>query len=193
MKHLKRFNENKDFEDNMQFWHGGDLDNYDDIIAQKNGRYEYGPGLYLTTHYDTAKKYAKGRRKFYLISVEKGNDINKSLLDIDSVKQFILKYVIKSKQKEILQRVEKYNKENTIKGYIFNNILLNEKALSPRNTSNLRHFLIDNGIDYEIVDNPFGWGEKMMVLYNMKKIKDVRKITPNDKIENYDLLKKPLD
>jgi hypothetical protein len=193
MKHLKRFNENQDFEDNMQFWHGGDLDNYDDIIAQKNGRYEYGPGLYLTTHYDTAKKYAKGRRKFYLISVEKGNDINKSLLDIDSVKQFILKYVIKSKQKEILQRVEKYNKENTIKGYIFNNILLNEKALSPRNTSNLRQFLIDNGIDYEIVDNPFGWGEKMMVLYNMKKIKDVRRITPNDKIENYDLLKKPLD
>lgn len=193
MKHLKRFNENQDFEDNMEFWHGGDLDNYDDIIAQKNGRYEYGPGLYLTTHYDTAKKYAKGRRKFYLISVEKGNDINKSLLDIDSVKQFILKYVIKSKQKEILQRVEKYNKENTIKGYIFNNILLNEKALSPRNTSKLRQFLIDNGIDYEIVDNPFGWGEKMMVLYNMKKIKDVRKITPNDKIENYDLLKKPLD
>lgn len=193
MKHLKRFNENLEFEDDMQFWHGGDLDNYDDIIAQKNGRYEYGPGLYLTTHYDTAKKYAKGRRKFYIISVEKGNDINKSLLDIDRVKEFINKYVIKSKQKEILQRIEKYNKENTIKGYIFNNILLNEKALSPRNTSNLRQFLIDNGVDYEIVDNPFGWGEKMMVLYNMKKIKNVKQITAKDKIENYDLLKKPLD
>ena len=193
MKHLKRFNENLEFEDDMQFWHGGDLDNYDDIIAQKNGRYEYGPGLYLTTHYDTAKKYAKGRRKFYIISVEKGNDINKSLLDINRVKEFINKYVIKSKQKEILQRIEKYNKENTIKGYIFNNILLNEKVLSPRNTSNLRQFLIDNGVDYEIVDNPFGWGEKMMVLYNMKKIKNVKQITAKDKIENYDLLKKPLN
>ena len=193
MKHLKRFNENLEFEDDMQFWHGGDLDNYDDIIAQKNGRYEYGPGLYLTTHYDTAKKYAKGRRKFYMISVEKGNDINKSLLDIDRVKEFVNKYVVKNKQREILQRIEKYNKENTIKGYIFNNILLNEKALSPRNTSKLRQFLIDNGVDYEIVDNPFGWGEKMMVLYNMKKIKNVKQITSKDKIENYDLLKKPLD
>ena len=193
MKHLKRFNENLEFEDDIKFWHGGDLDNYDDIIAQKNGRYEYGPGLYLTTHYDTAKKYSKGRRKFYIISVEKGNDINKSLLDIYRVKEFINKYVIKNKQKEILQRIEKYNKENMIKGYIFNNILLNEKALSPRNTSNLRQFLIDNGIDYEIVDNPFGWGEKMMVLYNMKKIKNVKQITSKDKIENYDLLKKPLD
>lgn len=193
MKHLKRFNENLEFEDDMQFWHGGDLDNYDDIIAQKNGRYEYGPGLYLTTHYDTAKKYAKGRRKFYMISVEKGNDINKSLFDIDKVKEFVHKYVIKNKQREILQRIEKHNKENTIKGYIFNNILLNEKALSPRNTSKLRQFLIDNGVDYEIVDNPFGWGEKMMVLYNMNKIKNVKQITAKDKIENYDLLKKPLD
>lgn len=193
MKHLKRFNENLEFENDMQFWHGGDLDNYDDIISQKNGRYEYGPGLYLTTHYDTAKKYAKGRRKFYMISVEKGNDINKSLFDIDKVKEFVNNYVIKNKQREILQRIEKHNKENTIKGYIFNNILLNEKALSPRNTSNLRQFLIDNGVDYEIVDNPFGWGEKMMVLYNMKKIKNVKQITSKDKIENYDLLKKPLD
>ena len=193
MKHLKRFNENLEFENDMQFWHGGDLDNYDDIISQKNGRYEYGPGLYLTTHYDTAKKYAKGRRKFYMISVEKGNDINKSLFDIDKVKEFVNNYVIKNKQREILQRIEKHNKENTIKGYIFNNILLNEKALSPRNTSNLRQFLIDNGVDYEIVDNPFGWGEKMMVLYNMKKIKNVKQITSKDKIENYVLLKKPLD
>lgn len=193
MKHLKRFNENLEFEDDMQFWHGGDLDNYDDIISQKNGRYEYGPGLYLTTHYDTAKKYAKGRRKFYMISVEKGNDINKSLLDIDRVKEFVNNYVIKNKRREILQRIEKHNKENTIKGYIFNNILLNEKALSPRNTSKLRQFLIDNDVDYEIVDNPFGWGEKMMVLYNMNKIKNVKQITAKDKIENYDLLKKPLD
>jgi hypothetical protein len=177
----------------MQFWHGGDLDNYDDIIAHKNGRYEYGPGLYLTTHYDTAKKYAKGRRKFYMISVEKGNDINKSLFDIDKVKEFVNNYVIKNKRREILQRIEKHNKENTIKGYIFNNILLNEKALSPRNTSNLRQFLIDNGVDYEIVDNPFGWDEKMMVLYNMNKIKNVKQITAKDKIENYDILKKPLD
>lgn len=187
MKYLKTFNESTDFENNMQFWHGGNLDNYDDIIAQKNGRYEYGAGLYLTTHYETAKKYAKGSRKFYLISVENGNDINKSLLDINKVNEFVNKYVIKNKRKEILQRIDKYNNENTIRGYIFNNILLNEKALSPRNTSNLRQFLIENGIDYEIVDNPFGWGEKMMVLYNMNKIKDVKIISPKDKIEKYDL------
>ncbi len=31
--------------------------------TQSKGRYESGPGLYLTTHYETARKYAKGGRK----------------------------------------------------------------------------------------------------------------------------------
>jgi hypothetical protein len=175
------------FENNMQFWHGGNLNDYDENIAQKNGRYEYGAGLYLTTHYDTALKYSKGSRKLYLITVDKGNDINNSFLNLDDVKEFVLNNVIKNKQKEILERLEKYNQENKIKAFIFNNIILNEKALKPKNTINLREFLINNNIDYEIVDNPFGWGEKMMVLYNMKKIKDIKQITSKDEITKYDL------
>jgi hypothetical protein len=176
-----------DFENNMQFWHGGNLNDYDENIAQKNGRYEYGAGLYLTTHYDTALKYSKGSRKLYLITVDKGNDINNSFLNLDDIKEFVLNNVIKNKQKEILERLEKYNQNNKIKAFIFNNVLLNEKALKPKNTINLREFLINNNIDYEIVDNPFGWGEKMMVLYNMKKIKDIKQITSKDEIEKYDL------
>ena len=175
------------FENNMQFWHGGNLNDYDENIAQKNGRYEYGAGLYLTTHYDTALKYSKGSRKLYLITVDKGNDINNSFLNLDDIKEFVLNNVIKNKQKEILERLEKYNQENKIKAFIFNNIILNEKALKPKNTINLREFLINNNIDYEIVDNPFGWGEKMMVLYNMKKIKDIKQITSKDEITKYDL------
>ena len=42
----------------MNVWHGGKLeDSYQDSISHKKGRWEHGPGLYLTTHYDTAKKY----------------------------------------------------------------------------------------------------------------------------------------
>jgi hypothetical protein len=66
---------------------------------------------------------------------------------------------------------------------------LNEKAIKSTNTRYLREFFIDNGIDYEIVDNPFGWGEEMMVLYNMKKIVNVIHIKPTDKISEYDLKK----
>jgi len=171
----------------MNFWHGGNLDEYDDLIAQKAGRYEYGPGLYITTKYEVASKYSKGSRKMYLITVEKGVDINDAFFSFDAAKEFVNQYVIKNKRKEVFERMEKFKKEDKIKGFIFNNILINEKAVKPINTQKLRQFYINNGVDYEIIDNAFGWGEKMMVLYNMKKIVNVIQIKPGDKIEQYDL------
>ena len=83
---------------NMTFWHGGNLDEYNEIISQKNGRYEFGAGLYLTTHYDTALKYSKGSRKLYLVTVEKGNDINNALLEPNIVKDFINSHIIGNKK-----------------------------------------------------------------------------------------------
>ena len=169
------------------YWHGGNLEDYDDIISQKNGRYEYGAGLYITTHYETAKKYAKGSRKLYLVTVENGVDINDAYLPTDKVSEFIMSFVIKTQRKEIFSRLDKYITDKGIKASTFNTIILNEKAVKPSNTRYLRELYIDNGIDYDIVDNPFGWHEEMMVLYNMKKIINVITVTGKDIIEVYDL------
>ncbi len=173
----------------MNFWHGGNLDDYDDIIAQKNGRYEWGAGLYLITKYDVAAKYARGSRKLYIVTVEKGVDINDAFIDIDKAKQFVDTYIIKHLRKKIWERITnpKFIVDGKIVAYAFNNIILNEKAIKSTNTQYLRSFYINNGIDYEIVDNPFGWGEKMMVLYNMKKIVNTIQIKPGDKISDYNM------
>lgn len=170
----------------MNFWHGGNLDYYDDIISQKNGRYEYGAGLYIVTDYSTAKKYAKGSRKLYLLTIENGVDINYAFLDVDKVKEFIDFYVIGSLKKMILNRIEKHIKNDKVPGYIFNNIILNEKAISSTKTKFLREFYVKNGIDYDIMYNPFGNGE-MMVLYNMKKIVNKIVIKPKDNIKEFEL------
>lgn len=176
----------------MNFWHGGNLDDYNDLIAQKNGRYEYGPGLYLITKYDVAAKYAKGSRKLYIVTVEKGVDINDALIDADMAKKFIDTYVISHHRKQIWERISnpKFVVDGKIRAYVFNNIILNEKAIKSTNTKFLRAFYVDNGIDYEIVDNPFGWGEKMLVLYNMKKIVNTTQVKPGDKISDYAMLDK---
>jgi hypothetical protein len=171
----------------MNFWHGGNLGEYNDIIAQKNGRYEYGPGLYLITKYDIAKKYSKGSRKLYLVTVQNGNDINDAFLDENSVGTFIKHNVIGHMTKEVKERVLHHMKDGRIKAFIFNNIILNSKAIRPSKTQNLRQFFISNNIDYEIVNNAFGFGEKMMVLYDMKKIINIKQIKPMDEIVNYDL------
>jgi hypothetical protein len=174
-----------DIPNTMSFYHGGNLDRYDPSLTQKTGRYEYGAGLYLTTHYQTAAKYAKGSRRMYLITVEKGIDINKAFINLDKAKEFINTYAIRSMRKELIKLLDSYTKDTTIKAYIFNNILNNHKAIKPSNTNNVRDFFIENNIDYEIVDNAFGWGEEMMVLYNMKKIVKATIIKPTDKIQDY--------
>lgn len=171
----------------MSFWHGGNLENYEDVISQKSGRFQYGPGLYLTTKYDDAIKYSKGSRKLYLVTVYKGNEMDNSSIDFDNVILFIKKYVIKSSQNEIINALSKRVTNNTVPSFILNNLIINFDAIKPGNTKYLRQFYIDNGIDYNIVDNAFGWHEKMMVLFNMKKIKNIQVIRPNDKID-YNML-----
>lgn len=171
----------------MNFWHGGNLDVYDDIIAQKNGRYEYGPGLYLTTQFEVAEKYSKGSRKMYLVTVANGVEIHNGVLPEEAVKQFIKSYILGSKKKEVWERIQKYKVDGGFKAFVFNNIVLNEKAIKPSNTSKLRQFYVDNGIDYEIVDNAFGWHETMMVLYNMKKIVQTQVLKPGQTPEKYNL------
>jgi hypothetical protein len=166
----------------MNFWHGGNLDDYDDIISQKNGRYEYGPGLYLTNHYDTARKYSKGNRKLYLVTVQKGIDIEDVYINLNSINNFIKYFVLYNKKNEIVERLQRYIKNNTIRASIFNNILLNEKAIKSTNIQHLREFNISNKIDYQLINNAFGWGDTMMVLYNMKKIINTIIIKPKDEI-----------
>ena len=173
MKYLKLF---ETLEENMIFYHGGNLDNYSPIISHKKGRFEYGPGLYATEHLDTARKFAKGSRKLYQLIIEKGNDINDVEFDIKSCLSFIKNYVMVDKRKLVAEIMQEYIKDNKIKGYIFNNILTNNNAIKPTRTKNWRQFLIENGADYEIMHKTYGFNEKMIVLYNMNKIKDIKRI-----------------
>ena len=170
----------------LELWHGGNIkDSFDETISHKKGRFEYGPGLYLITHYDTAKKYAKGNRKLYKITIREGNDANDVFIDISKVNQFIKEVVIRNKQKEILLAISKY--ENKIRGSYFINIMINYNAIKPSDSYKMRQFLVDNGIDYYMIDNPFGWRELMVVVFNFRVIIKKEIISPNTKIDIYDL------
>lgn len=172
----------------LTLWHGGNLDHIQEGVTHKKGRWEGGPGLYLTTHYDTAKKYAKGSRKLYQVTIGEGKDIKDVDIEFDTVRHFINAFVIKSKRKDILQRLEdKWVKNGKINADIINNNMINEEALRPANTNAFRAFLVKNGVDYSIQDNLFGWHERAIVLFNMDKIISTTRIGPKDKIEIFDL------
>lgn len=177
----------------LTLWHGGNLDSHTDYVAHKGGRWEHGPGLYLTTHYETAKKYAKGNRKLYKVVVQKGTDLYEAKIPFDRVKEFINTYVLKALRKDILERLEKRADGSSVPAYIFLNLMVNGKpgggayAIRNTDTDKLRQFLVAQGIDYALVDNAFGWHEKMVVLFNMKKIVSKTVVKPSDKIEIFDL------
>jgi len=171
--------------DNLQqVWHGGDLTDSDNTVNHKKDRYEYGAGLYTTTHYDTARKYSKGNRKLYLLTIKQGTNIDSVVLDKEPTYNFINNYVIKNKRQEIIDRLERYP---TIKANVFNNLVINLYAIKPSNTGQLRNFLVDNKVDYMIVNNAFGWGELMVVIYNMDIIVNKKIITSKDKLSTFDL------
>jgi len=176
-----------DIPNTMTFWHGGDLDAIEDSKAQRSNKTWYGPGLYLITHYGTAKKYAKGNRKLYLVTVQEGVELNSVSIPMGKVLMFIKGYCIGTKQKEVMERISKREKDGKIESSYFINILLDSKAISNNNLINLRKFLVLMGIDYELVSNPFGWHETMMVLYNTKKIVKIQRVLPQDQIEEFDI------
>lgn len=180
----------------ITLWHGGNLDIIDDTMKFKKGRAEYGPGLYLTTHYDTAQKYSKGSRKFYQVVVEKGNNISDIQIPLDDVKEFVNRHTIKNKRKEVLNHIlevadkrgKTINNEMTVNAETVATLIINYDAIKPSNMEALRQFLLEHNVDYQIVTNPFGWGDQwMIVLYNMKKVVSKKQILPKDKIEVFDL------
>ena len=155
----------------ITLWHGGNLtDNNLELISQRSGRFEYGSGLYTTTHYGTARKYSKGSRKLYKITLSKGNDANSAMIDYDAALKFVDRLVTRSKRNDVKNRMEKFKKDSAILAEIFNNIILNEEAITATNTKKLSQFLVDQGVDYLKVPNAFGWGEMMIVIFNLKKI-----------------------
>lgn len=168
------------------FWHGGNLDDYDEVISQKKGRQDYGPGLYLTTHHEVASRYAKGGRKLYIVTVENGMDLDDAELLFDNVEKFINKYVVSNRRWVFFDHLDEYvTDEGTVKASYVHNILLNNDFILNSRLKQLRIFYIENGIDYYILNNQFGWGENTMVLFNMKKIKNTIVFKPTDRLEEW--------
>jgi hypothetical protein len=172
----------------MSFWHGGRLDDaYSEAISHKKGRWEYGPGLYLTTHYGTAQRYSKGNRKLYLITIRKGNDADDVKIPVEEALDFVNTYVLRAMRKEVIWAINEHSATGSIDGDIFINIIVNRQAIKNTDTFKFRKFLVQQGIDYSIVDNAFGWGEVMVVLFNMRNVVGKKAVNPKDKIEVFDL------
>jgi hypothetical protein len=87
----------------------------------------------------------------------------------------------------VLNRITKQSSGDKVDADVFLNIMINEQAIKSTGTGQLRKFLVDNGVDYSIQDNAFGWHERMVVLFNMKNLVSKTAVKPSDDIEIFDL------
>lgn len=165
----------------MTLWHGGrGLEfSYNEMMPHKKGRLEHGPGLYLTTHYDTAFKYAKGGGKVYSVTIRKGTPIDNVVVTLREAMDFVKRYAIKKFQSSIISDLEHMsfrNVQDRIKISAVVNLCLNYDALRPSSTVALRQFLIKNGADYEISPRFGGRDETIVILFNPELITSVKPI-----------------
>ena len=170
----------------VALYHGGrGLESrYTDTVSHTKGNWEYGPGLYLTTHYETAYKYAKGGGKVYKVTVEQGQTAEDTGLDMATMKQFVDRYVVGKKKKEVLSALESLSlagSVHTVCAEVFINTILNHEAMVNSKSGILKSFLAEQGADYRIVTRYGGHDETVMVVFNPRKIKGVSVVSPNTK------------
>lgn len=163
----------------ITLWHGGrNLESdYLEVRSHRGGRWEHGPGLYLTTHYDTAAKYARGGGKLYRVTVAKGTDISEVEVPIEDAIAFVNRYVVGSKRKQVVADLES-NKRRVghLGAEVVVNLCLNHEAIPNTKTGALRQFLIDHGVDYAMVGRFGGRDETVLVVINPRKIKRVEHV-----------------
>lgn len=166
----------------LTLWHGGrDLEySYKSFQSSKKGRWEHGPGVYLTTHYERASSYAKGGGKTYLVEFSEGNDIENVKIPLSEVYEFVNSYVIKKKTKEVLDCIlsnsQRTSDDNSIKASYFLNIMINFDAIMPSKTEKLNEFLVNKGVDYSIVNRFGGRDETVFVIFNNNLIQKVKPV-----------------
>ena len=164
----------------MTLWHGGrNLQfNHMNMIPSRTGHWEYGPGLYLTTHYETANKYAKGGGTTYKVTINKGTDIADVIVDLNDAIDFVKRYVKVDCRRPIIKDLSNnFERLGKLQLEVLVNLCVNYEALTPKNTVALRKFLIGQDADYHISKGYAGRNETIVIVFNptiIKKIEPVK-------------------
>jgi len=175
--------ESAEAQSTITLWHGGrNLEtDYDDVIAHKKGNWQHGPGLYLTTHCDTASKYAKGGGKLYRVTIRRGTDMRDVQLSLDDIQDFVSSNVMMKFRKELIRDCERtISRVGHISAENFVNLILYYSAISNAKSAKLRQFLIQHGVDYHIVTRYGGRDETVVVVVNPKIIRRVEIVSASD-------------
>jgi len=165
----------------ITLWHGGkDLQyDYQEVVAHGKGRWEHGPGLYLTNDRSIAQKYAKGggRRLYWVtIGITGAHSMEDTTIPLNDAVLFVERNVKGALRKKVIDDLmTNYERRgNKLFADVLVNLCLNLEAIQNSKTNLLRQFLIDHGIDYAHANRYGGRnGSEVYVVINPKIITHV--------------------
>lgn len=166
----------------LSLFHGGrGLEfSWRESISHKKGNWEYGPGLYLTTHWDTANKYAKGGGKLYYITIKEGKELTTVDIPLQDVFSYTKYNVIGSKRKDVDSRIERLSNDGFVNAEYVLNVIINENAIQNSKSALLKDFFVEHGIDYHIVHRYGGRPETVFVVMDTSHIVKVSVLSPKE-------------
>ncbi|WP_087864724.1 hypothetical protein [Comamonas thiooxydans] len=156
----------------IKLWHGGTRwESKPEIKPVKPGRYEAGPGIYLTSSYERARSYAKGGKVTTLVTL-----IEKSKIRwLESAKvrrQEILKFLYDTprlrQRDQIVDYFDKLEGDLVPASYLVN-LCVNYDALTGANGPLLAKWLVSQGIDASLHSPKTG--ESWVIVFNPEIIK----------------------
>ena len=157
----------------LVLWHGSqDWEGPGEIRRAKAGSILHGPGLYLTTSADTARKYAKGGGSVIRIELELPIRwlSEAKMLTADAV-AFVRDLPRLRHRKQILEDLKRAAARHGDGSEVWPgtvlNLMSNADAIKGDQGPALARFLVENGVDAELVQRGT---EDWVVLYNPGKI-----------------------
>lgn len=163
---------------NLVFLHGSrglDEKAKIEIKESKKGKFEHGAGFYLTTSYDTARKYARNSNQVWEIHLEDPVLLTgKDKLPLEDVLDFVHSQSrLKGKSRvfrDIEYSLEKSLDKSNLSILTFLNILVDNQCLTGAYGVNFSKWLVTKGFDAVAIKQS---QEDWLVVFNPKKITSI--------------------
>lgn len=149
-----------------------------EIRESKKGHYESGVGFYMTTSYNTARKYASNSQNILSVTLKDLNFLStQHKLSIDCFLDFIdAQYRMKGKNKVMREFYQHVEPDNTMKVQYFINLLIMHESLTGKTGVNLANWLVEKGIDAAIENHG---NQDWVILFNAEKVIDIKRDAHN--------------
>lgn len=164
--------------DALVFYHGAQRwEGPPTIVTHRKGHAEHGPGLYLTTNWETANRYAKGGGSVYRVSllpeVRWAEDVK---ISADEARAFVRSLPRLRGREAILEslgRVEQRSGPRMRLQWLVN-MFVNQGASAGQHGPSLAAFLTERGADASLISHSVD--EDWVVVFNPQIVCNVRRL-----------------